>query len=542
MIQSAPNKDLSLKGVLKAERYYGMAEVNLRNLLQPSLHLYYSHIAVWLLMSAGRASVYLECLRFFFDLLPEGGMSLLVDRFQEIFQMLTWNLAEPHIDSAVSRASLGLRIFANLLADSRRLDLSKTFSLARMQQAARDISAPLHLLIGEISPVHAATIGAWRSSPSSTGRHPRAAMATSGKVESSTILPIPERIAELAEVSFLLIRSSVAQLSSATACPSDSQFASLRNSSSLLCMPLDVLLQRYLLMLLSMLSSTLSKATEPVHVKASALLVLQRLLVRVGGQDKLDKHVPSIMALLKLAQTSPALIVPACAVWESFVHLLSKQTLKAYLSSIVVTLSTIAEQRDEWAPLWLQTQANRNLATSRGTQRAHLTWVHPQLLADCDKKVSADLSRWRDSSGLLRVVLKSTEQGYSFDSTGAPIPPSHGSAVSTQRAQLPAGPISSADAGYRRALSISVSASVIIERILTYLLVERRDDLQGAIADLPGISLLSPLRPFLKVCTVGESYANSGPNTLVFVNTGSSRFRSEGQGAPFSGGRICKRK
>jgi hypothetical protein len=55
--------------------------------------------------------------------------------------------------------------------------------------------------------------------------------------------------------------------------------------------PLDILLVRYLLMLLASLSSTLSKVSEPVHVKARALVVLQRILIRVGGQDKLDKHV-----------------------------------------------------------------------------------------------------------------------------------------------------------------------------------------------------------------------------------------------------------
>lgn len=202
-----------------------------------------------------------------------------------------------------------------------------------------------------------------------------------------------------------------------------------------------------------------------------------------------------MFALLKLAHASPALVAPACAVWELFVRLLSRQTLRAYLSSIVVTLSTVADQRDSWTPL--AHQALR--IASRATARPVLARVHPQFYADCDKLVLAELGRWRDASGVQRVVLRPVELGGAvFNAFGAPLPPSLGV---WGRAQLSSGALSGADMGYRRAVSTgSVAASVIVQRILTYLLVERREDLAPAIADLPGCNLLPPLRPFVKVC------------------------------------------
>lgn len=212
-------------------------------------------------------------------------------------------------------------------------------------------------------------------------------------------------------------------------------------------------------------------------------------------------QVPSVMALLKLAHSSPALVAPACAVWELFVRLLSRQTLRAYLSSIVVSLSAVAEQRDGWTPLALQALR----ATSRATSRPALARVHPQFFADCDKSVLAELGRWREASGVQRVVLRPMELGGTvFNAFGAPLPPAVGGGG---RAQLSSGALSGADMGYRRAVSTgAVAASVIVQRILSYLLVERRDDLAPAIADLPGTSLLSPLRPFMKVCSAGVRF------------------------------------
>lgn len=278
-------------GARCAAHYYTMGETALRRQLRGVLEPHLSVIAVWLLMTVGRAATILESLCFFFEQLPEGDprSALLVDRFQSILQLLAWNLADDVVDSGINRAGLAMRTFANLLAgDARRMELSVTFPLSRMRQAAREISVPLRALIGE-PPARGGAAGGWAAPPPSTSS--RSAKAGSGGgSKSEPELSVPERIAELADVSYMLIRASVAK---APAGPplSEAQYSTVRELSSLLFMPLDILLVRYLLMLLASLSSTLSKTSEPVHVKARALVVLQRILVRVGGQDKLDKHV-----------------------------------------------------------------------------------------------------------------------------------------------------------------------------------------------------------------------------------------------------------
>ena len=475
-----------------------MSEAALRRHLHTAVDPLVQHVVVWLLMSVGRAASIAENLQFFLELLPEGSPrnTLLADHFQPILHLLAWNLAEDPLDSGVSRSGLALRIFANLLAgDPRRLELPVTFPLSRMRQAARDISAPLRALLGD-APASPAAAGSWAAPAAGAASSARSSKIAPGaqsgsKLNSHTDLSVPGRIAELAEVSFMLIRISVSKVAGPGL--SDTQYAALRELSSLLHGPVDMLLQRYLLMLLSSLSATLSKASEPVHVKARALVVLHRLITRVGGLDKLDKHVPSIIALLKLAQTYSALVLPACAIWELIVRMLSKATLRSYLSSIVVTLSSIAEHWDEWLPLALQALR----AASRVSAKPTLTWVHPQLFADCDKKVMADLVSWREAPGVLRVSLRVPETGCQVNAFGAPLPPSGGA---SGRSQLASGSISSADAAYRRALvSGSVSASVIVQRIFTYLFVDRRDDLSLAIVDLPGTAFLPSLRPFVKV-------------------------------------------
>jgi hypothetical protein len=62
-------------------------------------------------------------------------------------------------------------------------------------------------------------------------------------------------------------------------------------------------------MFFSKLSSLLVARSVPPGAKARALVALQRLLVRVGGggaDSTLDKHVPTVLALLRLALTPPA--------------------------------------------------------------------------------------------------------------------------------------------------------------------------------------------------------------------------------------------
>jgi hypothetical protein len=167
-----------------------------------------------------------------------------------------------------------------------------------------------------------------------------------------------------------------------------------------------------------------------------------------------------------------------------------------------VARASVAGPVDEWTPIAMQA-----LRVKAQPNRLLLPWIHPQHSADFDRKVLSELGRWRDSTGVVRVSLRSpgSTSLYSFNSLGAPLPlsvgagPQAASGGSAARAQL-SGTLTGPEAAYRHAVaSGAIAPSAIAQRVLAYLLVERKDDLAPAFPDLPGIQLLPALRPFLKV-------------------------------------------
>jgi hypothetical protein len=331
--------------------------------------------------------------------------NLATEYFDQIFLELTWHLGEASSDSPLNRAALALRQFAVLVQDGARVDASRLFKPVHVRKAALDLMEAYVRAGAATAGAGTTSGGGGGGGASSTafsllrpqaadggagslvspGRHGRggsgsgagpkgagaaAASGSTGRLaalspttSSSTAheepflatlraMDLAQRVPDVVlfvplSVSARYLLDLPRRLRFATAdqraAMGRDEVPRAREAARHLISPMELLLQRYFLLLLSKLSHLLNRPAGSTAVKLRALIVLQRVLVRVAGDSKLDKHVSSILALLKLALAQPALRVPAACVWLTFVTLLSDSALRQYLGTLALGLLPFME-------------------------------------------------------------------------------------------------------------------------------------------------------------------------------------------------------
>ena len=247
--------------------------------------------------------------------------------FEAVAWALLWSLADSPLDVPANAAALGLRSFAVGLHDSRPLRVAP--SVVVKTPAVRKA------VLGLADLFAAATSGA--SVVASSGSKSNAAIVGGAVSRPWTNIDVSGHVPDFAFLGPLSSASGYLAILPDRCGGGDAECARARPFARTLIGPMEVVLQRYLLMFFSKLSSLLVARSVPTGAKARALVALQRLLVRVGGggaDSKLDKHVPTVLALLRLALTPPAqapLRIAAAAVWLNFTQLLSDGALRQYL-------------------------------------------------------------------------------------------------------------------------------------------------------------------------------------------------------------------
>lgn len=216
--------------------------------------------------------------------------------------------------------------------------------------------------------------------------------------------------------------------------------------------PLELVLQRYFLLLISKLAHLLNRPHENYRTKLHGLIVLQRILLRVSG-DKLEKHVPAILALLKLALAQPPLRIAAACVWSTFVSLLSDSALRQHLSILVLGLLPFMERNtNAYDPAHVTKFGSRDEIGSKESSRplyryrpapGHEGWM-PEYIASAVEKYDqvvrtefqnmAQIAHSEDHA--YRIAVNDTFH-VPIDRFGVPIQPLSGTIPVTATATVP---------------------------------------------------------------------------------------------------------
>ena len=512
--------------------------------------------------------------------------------FESILETLIWYLGEDPTDSPFNRAAAGIRTFSFLmLSDDGRLAPPPTIKPKTMKGCLAAVM-PLTELHpsgagaaassssnaaasssgassgrnwfssgssgGAFSPERSGTgkssgigsRGAQRGSPKHGASSSDASSSSSGHDDADLTMANTEMVSHTAALTRLGTFLSELAHSGGGRRLTESQAVEIIHHTGMLHIPLELMLQRHLLLLLYKLSSIVSRPSETQAAKARALVILQRLIVRVRGGDKLDKFFPSISALLKLAlgQKTQVLTLQVVAIWDALVRLLSKPTLTTYFSSVVITLATIpgvspppvpaltpssslAASVSSSSRLSASGSPSFDSAGSRSTEssvtRAFDKAVAAELQAAFSTPASASASSPPSGRSLTSLLVREDPPGLVLpdwesvcDHFGAPLK-RHAIAASVSLSSSATGG-AGGDKGKQRgniAAQLAqmqrgapqeppplrpkrlpfggcLSVDAIVHRSLRFLLVDSREALSSAFSEVPGVTLVPALAPF----------------------------------------------
>lgn len=475
--------------------------------------------------------------------------------FESAVKYLTWYLGEEPCDSPHNRAAAALRGIAFvLLGHEKRLPLTLTVQ-------RQTLLGHLHRLLpyacnpavvpqppGVTAVVKRAAFGA--KSPERGAKAPAggakgakgASNSSSGKGGGAVDSEVALAEENSGVVHDLAVHARVTTFTAQLAAAgggrklTELQAGEVIASVSYLHLPLSLLLQRHLLMLLHTLSGVVAR--EAPHHKARSLASLQRLIVRVHGDAKLDKFFPSISALLKLAQQSPspALALQTAAIWDVLVRLLHKSTLLSYFSAIVVGLAASAggvegSSGDGFGAGSGIVSRPGGGGTGAGSDRP-FSEKETAAQRAFDRAVAVDLRGFAASASptaggagskaaagptaplapVPPALLREDAPGYTSpdweivcDAFGGPLR-KHAAAAASAASSGAAGKRGVIDAHYARApeplrprrppFGGCDSLQSLAHRTLHFLLEEKQVDTNAVLLDVPGVSLLPALTPF----------------------------------------------
>jgi hypothetical protein len=272
--------------------------------------------------------------------------------FDNALISLVWHLGDDPTDSPLNRAALALRQFAFFARNSHRFELPKLFKPDPIKRAVKQLADAFQTTKCDDNLGSTINVFPYFLSSASTSPLPKSGFSTKG---APTIFDVDKKKCD-EEIEFLTSLSVASRylldlrirFESKEGIIDDNlreELGRARENACSLISPMEHLFQRYFLMLTSKLSHVLKKS-EDISTKLRTLIVLQRILVRVCGDQKLDKHIPAILALLKLALGEPALRLAACSIWVTFVSLLSPSALRSYLPVFALGLIPYMEEEN----------------------------------------------------------------------------------------------------------------------------------------------------------------------------------------------------
>lgn len=270
--------------------------------------------------------------------------------FDNVLMSLVWHLGDDPTDSPLNRAALALRQFAFFARNSHRFELPKLFKPDPIKRAVKQL-AEAFLSSKSLTDDRSGSVFPHLIASAGTSPPPRHSKSGGSM---PMIVDAPEKKKCDDEIEFLMSLSVASRylldlrvrVEAKKGVIDDhlcGELSRARENACSLISPMEHLFQRYFLMLTSKLSHVLKKS-EDVSTKLRTLIVLQRILVRVCGDQKLDKHIPAILALLKLALGEPSLRLAACSIWVTFVSLLSPSALRSYLPVFALGLIPYMEE------------------------------------------------------------------------------------------------------------------------------------------------------------------------------------------------------
>jgi tetratricopeptide (TPR) repeat protein len=535
LIASLVEEDRNHSGVELFDSFFAAPEAHRQCYLSRFLSSKVAHTALIIarLCSTPSTSVLdaQAVLRMLIDHLPPTSKHPIPFAFQQIMEKLVWQLADDPFDSPHNRAADALRKLAHALLGEDSSRPSSTFPLKRVQAAPEILRQLIRdLEKGRSASPNESTIGD-SSSFELRGGPPRlSSMSLAKKASSVLIFSLPEPApADLRNTAprdplttrlfseYQVITRALWSFSSDAVSLSDAQAVAFRDATALLQMPMEILLQRHFLLLLSTLTAALTGPSNHVAVKRHALLVLQRIIVRMGCVGRLDKHVPSVTAFFRSACAAsvdhPELQVLACAVLDTFVRTLQPETLRTYLSTIVVSLDAAGQLGVSSGP---QTSDSAAAPTAFSDPDVDMDVPDDGPSMQDDERFFSALSKAAESTAeqdnnmifySSRVAVQTNRAYETFcarDYYGIPVVGPSPVASSKTGKQPVRGPLWN----FHAASSVPLDKKVyepfggrhtvegLINRTLHYLFVERKAELSGVFPEIPAIFEITCLQPF----------------------------------------------